>query len=175
VGEARAQQPLRDGLEHDAHADVDLPERGEVSLAHDTRIRVRQESRFPDDEGRDLSQIAERRAMPHAPEEVAVLGEDRLRPVTQGKQRFFGAEPLAGSGQRQDLVGSHAQRAGLAGVAAKGAVPAVVATEVGQRDEDLGGEGHAPAAAAVSHRRRRGQQVGQQRRGSRQEGPSLLR
>jgi hypothetical protein len=76
--------------------------------------------------------------MPHAPEEFAVLGEDRLRPVAQGEQRFLGAESLAGAREREDLLGRHAQRAGLARVAAEGAVPAVVAAEIGKRDEDLG-------------------------------------
>jgi hypothetical protein len=97
-----------------------------------------QEAGLADDEGGDLSEIAERGRMPHAPEEFAVLGENRLRPVAQGEQRFLGAESLAGARERQDLLRCHAQRAGLARVAAESAVPAVVAAEVGERDEDLG-------------------------------------
>jgi len=76
--------------------------------------------------------------MPHAPQEFPVLGKDGLRTVTQREQRFLGAEALARAREREDLLGCHAQRAGLARVAAEGAVPAVVTAEIGERDEDLG-------------------------------------
>ena len=175
VGEARAEQPLRGRLEHDAHADVDLAERREVTLAHHARIGVGQEARLADDQRRDRAQVVERRPVPHAPQELAVLGEERLRPVAQREERFLGAEALARAGERQDLLRRHGQRARVAGIAPEGAVPAVVAAEIGQRYEDLGREGHAAAAAPVPRRRRCGEQVGHQRRGGREEGDRLLR
>ena len=91
-------------------------------------------------------------ALGMTPEERAVLREPRLGLVTEREQRLLGAQPAAGPGERHDLLGRHRVRAGLAGVPAKRAVAAVVAAEGREGDEDLLGEGHAPAPRPVARR-----------------------
>ena len=137
-------------LQHDAHAHVDLAQRGQIALAHEPGIGVGQERRLLQRERAHRAQIAERGAVPVAREELAVLREARLRLVAEGEQRLLGAEAAAGLHERHDLVGGHRARAGLAGIAPERAVAAVVAAQRGERDEDLRREGHGAPAPAIA-------------------------
>ena len=71
---APREQTLGQRLQHDAHADVDLAQRGQIALAHEPGIGVGQERRLLQRELAHRAQIAERGAMPVAREELAVLG-----------------------------------------------------------------------------------------------------
>src|ERR1700722_616426 len=70
-------------------------------------------------------------------ESLAHLGEKQFRLVAQAEQSFGAAEFLAGAGDGENLVRGHGVRAGVSGIAAEGAVSAVIAAEIGQREEDL--------------------------------------
>src|SRR5262249_13206640 len=110
------------------------------------------------------AQVRQRRAVAVPPEELAMRSEQRLGPVAQREQRFFGAEPAARLGKRHDLVGRHRVGAGLARVATERAVAAVVATERRQRAKYLGREGDRLAAAVVAELSGARQQVAERRR-----------
>ncbi len=161
VGGAGGEEAHRGALEHDAHAHVHLAESGEVALGHQPRVGVGQEPALGEHERAHRPQVSERGPVSHPAEEVAVLGEERLGLVAEGEERLLRPEALAGLGEGQDLLGRHREGAGLARVLPERAVPAVIAAERGQRDEDLGREGDAPPAASVPERRRRGEQVGE--------------
>src|SRR5439155_17718193 len=64
-------------------------------------------------------------------------GERRFWLVAEREERLLGAEPGARLRQRDDLVRRHRVRARLARIAAERAVPAVIATERGERHEHL--------------------------------------
>ena len=70
-------------------------------------------------------------------EEVARFEEDALGLVAKREEGFFATCAAALLGYGEDFVGSHEMRAGLAGVFAEGAVAAVVAAEIGERDENF--------------------------------------
>ena len=75
--------------------------------------------------------------------------EEGFRLVPEREQRLLRAQSRARLGEGHDLLRLHRVGAGLAGIAAKGAVAAVVAAEGRQRYEDLGREGDGAAASAV--------------------------
>ncbi len=158
---AGGEQPLGRALEHDPHAHVDLPQRGQIALRHQPRVGVGQETRLVQDAAADLAQVAERRPVAHRAQEGAVLGEERLGLVAQREQGFLGAEPRARAGQGQHLVGRHREGARLARILPERAIAAVVAAERGERDEDLGREGNSPAPAPVAQGRCGSEEHGQ--------------
>ena len=78
-------------------------------------------------------EIVQRRLVAEMAERLAHLGEEQFGLVAEAEEGFGAAELLAGAGDLEDFVGSHGVRAGVAGIAAEGAVSAIVAAEVGQR------------------------------------------
>src|SRR2546430_16724315 len=86
VRQAGAEQPLRDGLEHQAHAHGDLPKRGEVALGHDAWIGVVQERRLSERELADRAEVAERGPVAVAAQERAVDGKSRLGLVAEREE-----------------------------------------------------------------------------------------
>src|SRR3989454_11838898 len=117
VRQAGAEQPLRDGLEHQAHAHGDLPKRGEVALGHDAWIGVGQERRLSERELADRAEIAERGAVAVAAQERAVDGKSRLGLVAEREKGLFRTETRARLSERDHLLGRHRVGAGLAGIA----------------------------------------------------------
>src|SRR5579862_5648659 len=58
------------------------------------------------------------------------FGECELRLVPETEEGFGAAELFAGTGDFENFVRSHRVRGGLAGIAAEGAVAAIVAAEI---------------------------------------------
>src|SRR5437762_1518009 len=100
----------------------------------------------------DRAEVAERRAVAVAAQELAVKGEDRLGLVTEGEERFLRPETRARPCQGQHLLGRHRVGAGLAGITPEGAVAAVVAAQGRQRHEALRREGADASQAAIAPR-----------------------
>jgi len=63
-------------------------------------------------------------------EGFAHLWKEQFRLVTQAEKGFRAAKLFSGSSDFQHLVGRHRVRAGIAWIAAEGAVAAIVAAEV---------------------------------------------
>jgi len=157
VGHTALEEPVRESLEHQPHAHVDLTQRGQVTLGHDAGVRVRQQGRFLQNGLAHGVQVRQRRTVAVPSEELAMRREQRLRFVAEREEGFFGAEPAARLGERHDLVRRHRVGARLARVAAERAVAAVVAAEGRQGHEDLGGEGDGAATSAVAKLARSGE------------------
>ena len=174
VGHAALEEPLRECLEHQPHAHVDLTQRGQVALGHDAGVRVGQQGRLLQNGLAHGVQVRQRRAVAVPSEELAMRREQRLRLVAQREEGLFGAEPAARLGERHDLVGRHRVGARLARVAAERAVAAVVAAEGRQRHEDLGGEGDGAATSAVAKLARSGEQIVERGRGRLDERAGVL-
>ncbi len=77
-------------------------------------------------------EIVQRRLVAEMAESLAHLGEEQFGLVAKAEEGFGAPELFAGAGDREHFVRSHGVRAGVAGIAAEGAVSAIVATEVGQ-------------------------------------------
>jgi hypothetical protein len=112
--------------------------------------------------------------MSHPTEELAVLGEEGFGLVAQREERFLGPAPLARAGEGQDLLGSHGEGARLSRIAPESTVAAIVAAQGGQGDEDLGREGEAPPASAVSRSRRGSEELGKPSLRSVEEGDRFI-
>src|SRR6185437_2042287 len=82
-------------------------------------------------------QIMQRGFVAEMAERLPHLGEDQLGLITKTKQSFRAAKFFSGAGDLKDFVGCHCVRARLSGVAAEGAISAVVAAKVGKRNKNL--------------------------------------
>jgi hypothetical protein len=164
VRHAARQEPLRHRLEHDAHAHVHLAQRRQIALAHQPRVGVGQERRFREDRRAHRAQVRECRAVTVTAQELAMTGERRLWPVAEREQRFLGAQSRSRLREGHDLVRLHRVGAGLARIAAKRAVAAVVTAQGRQRHEHLGREGHGAPAPTVAQLAGPDQQLVQRRR-----------
>src|SRR5439155_18879768 len=167
------ERAIGDRLEHKPHADVDLAEGGQVALAHHAGIRGWERRCLGEHARAAGAEIPERRAVAVAPEELAVLRDDGLRLVAEGKERLLRAEPAAGLRERDDLIGCQGPRAGLAWIPVERAVAAVVAAQRGERHEDLRRERHRASSAPVAHLRGAREEL-VERRGRRLDEPARL-
>ena len=101
---------------------------------------------------------------------VAVLGA-----LAQGEERLVAAGGPSGPGDVEDLVEREVGRLQPGRGLGEGAVAAPVAAQHGQRDEDLGREGHPGAEGRVAHGGRPGHELGQRGGQQRRRGPSPRR
>src|ERR1700751_2289035 len=69
------------------------------------------------------------------------LGKEQFWLVTQAEKGFGTAKLFSRTGDFEHLVGHHRVCAGIARIAAEGAVAAIVAAEVSQREKDFAGIG----------------------------------
>src|SRR5438067_9996951 len=68
---------------------------------------------------------------------VTHFRKNQLRFVSQRKKRFGAAELFALTRHTQYFIGSHCVRSRLAGIAPKGAVAAIIAAQIRERNKDL--------------------------------------
>ena len=88
--------------------------------------------------------------MAEARELAAVPRVAGLGTVAQGEQGLLAAQPPAGLGDRETLVGAHGVGAQVARLAGEGAVRADVPAQVRERDEDLARVGDDPRPGPVA-------------------------
>src|SRR5215831_14488175 len=79
----------------------------------------------------------QRTAKPESSQRLTHRREQHLGLVAEREQRFGAVQLLALARDVQHFVRRHGMRTGLAWIAAKSAVSAVVAAQVGQGDENL--------------------------------------
>ena len=72
----------------------------------------------------------------------AHLRKEELGLIAEAEQGLRTAEFLSGASYLQHLIGCHRMGAGIARIAAEGAIPAVVAAKIRQRDEYLARVGY---------------------------------
>ena len=135
-GAGRKQGGVR-GLEHQAHAGRNRCQAGDPLGAQQPGIGMRQQSGLAQDPFAHGFEIVQGRLVTQVAQGRAHFGESQFRLVAQAEEGFGAAHLFAGARDFQDLVRSHGVRAGFAGIAAEDAVAAIVAAQVGQRDEDF--------------------------------------
>src|SRR5580658_11162802 len=68
---------------------------------------------------------------------LAHLGEKKFGLVAETEESFGASELFSGAGDGKHFLGCHRMRAWIGGVAAEGAISAVVAAEIGKREKYL--------------------------------------
>ena len=153
-------------LEHDAHRDRRLAQLREIRRVHQAGIEVRQQAGLLEDQRAHCRQIVERRGVAHRRELLGGRLPLELGLVAQGEQRLGAAGGLACARDLEHLLGRQIGRLAALGRMHEGAVAAVVAAQMRERNEHLLGEGHASAEGLVADRRgalhQRSQILGQQ-------------
>src|SRR5437764_15425750 len=82
-------------------------------------------------------QILQCRLVPEMRQSFSHLGKRQLGLVAKTEEGFGAAQLLARPRDREDLLRRHGVRAHLAGIAAKNAVSAVIATQVGKGNKNF--------------------------------------
>ena len=152
--EARAR-----ALQHQAEADVHLPEPRHVRVGEESRVGVRQKA-VGERHRAGPVEVLDGARLPQRSERAAVRGEGLLRLVPQAEQRLGTPELARANELLLDLRGRHRPLAGVARGASEGAVVAVVAAQVREGEKDLGRvRDHAPEER-VAHRGGGGTELG---------------
>jgi len=98
---------------------------------------VREQAGFAQHQFAHSFEIMQGGVITEAPEGGAHLWKEQLGLVAEAEEGFRASEFLASAGDGQDFFGSQGVGSRLAGVAAKGAISAIIAAQVGQRNENL--------------------------------------
>ena len=138
-------------LDHHPLAGRHRPQPGQVVAVERTGVGVGEQAGLLEHGGTGGGEVVDRRVVavvgqPLGGGRIAVLGA-----FAQGEERLVAAGRPAGPGDVEDLVDGQVGRPDVGRRLGEGAVAAPVAAQHGERDEDLGREGH-PGA----ERRRRG-------------------
>ena len=142
VRSAALREPLRRGLEHDAHRGAHVLQAGHLLPRHDAGVQVREQARLLDHADRRGSHVVERRCEPSLLEPRPRRRVSLLGAVAEGEQRLLAAEPPTGLGDGDHLLRGEERRGELRRRLRERAVVAVVAAEHRERNEDLAGVGH---------------------------------
>jgi hypothetical protein len=130
-------ESIRRRLEHQAHRRAHLSQPGELLVAHDAGVQVRQETGLLDHADGGRAHVLERRGVPAGAEPAARDLVPILRPVAQGEEGLL-ARPLpASSRDREHVLRRQVRSVEPRRRLRERAVVAMVATEHGERDEDL--------------------------------------
>ncbi len=150
VRQALPGQPVGDGLEHDPHRRGDRSQRRDLLAAHHTRVEVRQKPGLVEHEPRAALEVLERRRAAARRELLARHLVTQLRLVAEREQRLGAAGRRPCSCDREHLA--LGQERALAAPRRPGerAVPADVAAERRQRDEDLRRVGDASRVGSLA-------------------------
>ena len=95
------------------------------------------QSRFPQHELAHRFQILQSRVVPKPAQRCAHLGKGQLRLVAEAEKSFGASQLLARTNDREHLIRSHGVRARIVRISAEDTVAAVIAAEIGERDENF--------------------------------------
>ena len=138
-------------LEHHALAGCDGPQGGELGGVERPGVGVGKQAGLLQDEATHRREVVHRRGVALAGQPLRRDGVAQLGPLAEGEEGLVAARRLAGLGDGQHLLGQEVGRGDAGRRLGEGAVAALVTTQHGQRDEDLGREGHPPPVGAVAH------------------------
>jgi flavin reductase (DIM6/NTAB) family NADH-FMN oxidoreductase RutF len=141
VGRAGVQQFPIGGFEHETHAGRNGGKAGDPFGAEQSGIGMRQQGGFAKDEFAHGLEIMECRFVAEMAHRVSHLRKQELGLVSQAEKSLGATEFLSLASHGEHLVRVHGMSAGVAGIATEGAIAAIVATEIGERQEDLAGIG----------------------------------
>src|SRR5581483_1238820 len=106
-------------------------------------------------------QIVKRRAIAEFAQGFAHLGKNQFRFVAEGKQSLGATECFAFARDLENFVGRHRVGARLARIAAKGAISAIIAAEISERNKNFARIGDHAGAEMVASLAGQGEQLGQ--------------
>ena len=155
VGAAGLGEPVRGGLEHQAHRRAHLLQARELLVGHDPRVEVRQQARRLDHVDRRRADVVERAREPALVEPRARRRVPLLGPVAEREEGLLAPRPPPRLGDRDDLLGREVGGADARRRLRERAVVAAVAAEHRERDEDLAGVGDRAPPAEVAQTGRR--------------------
>ena len=147
-------------LEHHSLAGRDRSQAGELVGRQGAGIGVGEEPRLLHDRPAGVDQVVDGRGVavlgePATSSRVAILGS-----LAQGEEGLVAPGVTAGSGDAEDVLDGQVRRRQPCRRLGEGAVTAPVAAEHGERDEDLGREGHPVAERGTPHGPCRGEEFG---------------
>ena len=130
-------QARRSRFEHQAHRHADLAQRGDLRGAHQARIQVRQQTGFLVYPLRNLAEVADRARVPEFRQRLTCRAIAQLRLVAEREQGLVTARFGAGVSDCYGLFDGQICGFGLARRVRKGAVPAHIPAQMGERNKDL--------------------------------------
>ena len=144
-------QPAGRRLEHDPRGHRDLAEPRQLLARHHPGVDVGQKAGLLVHPPCGVHQVVDGRLEAHAGECLARRAVSALRLIAQREQRLRAPGRGAAPRDVDGLVHCEVRRADVAGGLREGAVPAHVAAQLGEGDEDLGRVRHDVARAAIAH------------------------
>jgi len=150
-GAGRPVQPLGRGLQHHPHARRDRLEPRHLFPRHHAGIEVREQAGLFDHEDGHRAHVIERGGVAARGQPGARLGPAGLGSVPEREQRFFAPGGGAGARDVEHLLGRQERRLQPIRRRRERAVPAAVAAQARQGDEDLSAVRHRAPDACVAH------------------------
>ena len=156
-------QALGQRLEHHALARRDLAQARQFLGEERAGVGVGEEAGLLQDEATHLGEVVDRGCMAVGGEPVPCHGIAQLGPFAQREECLVAPRVTSGPGDGEHLLGGEVRRVEAGRRLGERAVAAAVAAQHGERDEHLGGVGHASPVRAVSHHPGQRGQVGERR------------
>ena len=127
----------RNAFQHDALGNRDFAQGRQITLVHHAWVQMGQQARFFEHQQSHGAQIRQCRLVAQFGQLFPCHAIARFRLVAQGEKRFVTACLGPRAGHRQDFVRGHKGALAAPGRMGKGAVVTNIATQLGQRYEDL--------------------------------------
>ena len=125
------------GLEHQSHAGRNSRQARNPFRTQQSGIRMREQIGFAEHQFAHGLKIMESGFVSQPAQGLAHFRKCEFGFIAETEESLGASHLLARARHRQYLVRGHGVCAGLAGIAAEGAIAAVVATEVGERNKNL--------------------------------------
>ena len=150
VGCARREQAHAGRFQHQSHTGGNARQTLQPLRAHQTGIRMRKQTRFPQYQVAHGFQILQSRFVAKMVERFAHLRKEQLGLVAQAEESFRTTEAFPGANNLHDFVGRHGMRSGIAGIAPERAVAAVVAAQIREWNKNFARIGYDAGLEAVA-------------------------
>ena len=141
------------GLDHHPLRRRHRPEPHQLVLGERPGVGVGEQSGLGEHDAGRGDEVVDRRGVAPVGQPGGGIGVARLGRLAQGEERLVAAELGAAPRDGEHLVELEVGRHQVRGRLGEGAVPALVATQHGERDEHLGGEGDPRPVGGVAARR----------------------
>ena len=125
------------GFEHQAHAGGDGGEASDPFGREQAGVGVGQQPGLAQNQFAHGFEIVQRGFVAEVMQGFAHFGKEQFGFVAQAEKGFGASQLFPGVGHGEDFIRRHCMGAGLAGIAAEGAVSAIVTAKIGQGQEDL--------------------------------------
>ncbi len=146
-------------LDHHSLAWSDAPQLFYLCKRHCTRVGVREKARLCHHQLGHCHHIVDRGFVPVIAQPLGCRRITQLRPFAQREQRLMTTGVCSTSGDSQNLLRRHERRVEPGRRLGKGAIPTLVAAQLREGNEDLGGVGDNRSEGAIANRACLGRQL----------------